>query len=83
MFTYEASKAQKASIARYVALVIVLVNAVLTMVGYPVLPEGSGEIISAALVLIVGLYVGFRNNYLTKRGKAQAAALEQNQLLKK
>jgi SPP1 family holin len=80
---YELSKVRAASIARYVALVIVLVNAVLTMLGFPVLPEGSADVISSALVLVVGLYVGFRNNYLTKHGKAQAEALAAKQLLKK
>lgn len=80
---YEASTAQKASIARYVALVLVLANAVLSMMGLPVIPTEYGPIISSALVVIVGLYVGFRNNYLTKRGKAQAAALAEKELLKK
>lgn len=83
MNTYEASKAQKASIARYVALALVLVNAALTLLGFPVLPEGSGEVISAAAVLFVGLYVGFKNNYLTKHGKAQAEVLARSKMLKK
>lgn len=80
---YEASKANKASIIRYVGLVLVIVNAVLTMFDMPVIPTEHADIISAALVTIVGLYAGFRNNYLTKRGKSQAEELARQNLLNK
>lgn len=80
---YQASKAQKESIFRYTALVLVILNAVLTMLGMPVIPTDFGPIISAGLVAVVGLWVGFKNNYLTARGKAQAATLSKEGLLKK
>lgn len=80
---YEATKAKKASIVRFTLLILVMVNAVLEMIGYPVIPLESGEIISAALVTIVGLWAGFKNNYLTKRGEAQAEILASRDLLKK
>lgn len=80
---YEASKAQKASIIRYTALILVIVNAILEMFDIPVIPIEKGEIISAALIVVVGLYAGFKNNYLTKRGKKQAEALAAKDLLKK
>lgn len=73
---YEVPEVQKTSIVRYVALVLVLLNAALTLLGFPVLPEEAADVISAALVLVVGLYVGFKNNYLTKKGRTQAAVLK-------
>lgn len=80
---YEASKAQKASIIRYTALTLVLINAVLEMFGMPIIPLEYSEVISAALVIIVGLYAGFKNNYLTKFGKTQAEVLAARDQLKK
>lgn len=80
---YEVTKAKRASIIRIVALVLVILNAVLSLLGMPVIPTEFSEIISAALIAVVGLYVGFRNNYLTKRGKEQAEVLAQKDLLKK
>lgn len=80
---FDIGNARKLSITRYVALVIVLVNAALNLLGYETIPEDAGDKISAALVIIVGLYVGFKNNYLTKRGKRQAEALAARNLLKK
>lgn len=80
---YEVSKARKASIARFVALVIVILNAVLSLLGFPVIPTEYGDAISAALVAIVGIYAGFKNNYLTKFGKKQAEELAKADALKK
>ena len=80
---HEIDQAKKASIARYIALIIVLINTCLTLLGMPILPAGAAEIVAAFTVLVVGLYVGFKNNYLTRRGKAQAEALSQKDLLKK
>lgn len=80
---YEANKAQKASIVRYTALVLVIINAVLTMLGMPIVPVEYADIISSGLIVVVGLFVGFRNNYLTARGKQQAKELANKDLLNK
>lgn len=80
---HEIDKAKQASIIRYIALIIVLINTCLTLLGMPILPPAAADIVAAFTVLVVGLYVGFRNNYLTRRGKAQAQALAQKDLLKK
>lgn len=79
---YDASKAKKASIIRYSALVLVIVNAVLEMLNMPIIPLESSEVVSASLITVVGLFVGFRNNYLTKKGERQAEELSQKNLLK-
>ena len=79
---YEASKAQKASVARYVGLTIVLINAVLEMIGMPIIPLENSEIISAAILVGMGLYAGFKNNYLTRFGKTQATILANHKQLK-
>lgn len=80
---YEADKAQRASIVRYAALILVIVNAILTMFNMPIIPAEYADIVASGLIAIVGLYVGFKNNYLTRRGKKQAEELEQVGLLKK
>jgi len=80
---YEVSKARKASIARFVALILVILNAVLSLLGFPVIPTEYGDAISAALVAIVGIYVGIKNNYITKFGKKQAEELAKANALKK
>lgn len=79
----DVDQARKASIIRYVGLIIVLLNTVLTLMGMPILPIESAEVVSAFAVLVVGLYVGFKNNYLTRKGRQQAVVLEQKDLLKK
>lgn len=80
---YEASEAQKASIIRYTALVLVIINAILEMVGFSIIPIAYSEIIASGLIAVVGLWAGFKNNYLTRRGKAQAAELSEGRLLHK
>ena len=80
---YEVSKARKASIARFVALIIVILNAVLTLLGFSVIPTEYGDAISAALVAIVGIWAGFKNNYLTKFGEKQAKELAKANALKR
>lgn len=80
---YKVDKALKMSIARFSFLILVIINAVLEMFNMPIIPIEYSEIISAGLVALVGIWVGFRNNYLTKRGKAQAEVLASRDLLEK
>lgn len=80
---YQASKAKRDSIIRYTGLTLVILNAILTMFDMPIIPEEAADTISAGLLVVVGLYVGFKNNYLTKRGKKQAEVLAARDLLNK
>jgi len=66
----------KASITRVVALVIVLVNAVLNLAGFETIPTEFGDDLSAVLLVVVSLWTAWKNQYLSKKGKAQKEALE-------
>jgi SPP1 family holin len=70
----------KASITRVVALVIVLVNAVLNIAGFKTIPTEFGDDLSAVLLMAVSLWTAWKNNYLSRKGRAQKEALEQRGL---
>jgi SPP1 family holin len=70
----------KASLTRMIVLVITLINAVLNIMGYATIPVEFGEELSAVILVMVGLYVSWKNNYLSQKGKAQKEVLEQNGL---
>jgi SPP1 family holin len=70
----------KGSITRVVALVIVLINAVLNIAGFQTIPTEFGDDLSAVLLTVVSLWTAWRNNYIGRRGRAQAEALEQKGL---
>jgi SPP1 family holin len=70
----------KASIARVVTLVIVLVNAVLNIAGFETIPTEFGDDLSAVLLMVVSLWTAWKNNYLSRKGRAQKEALEQKGL---
>jgi SPP1 family holin len=71
----------KASIARFLFLIVAVVNAVLNMVGYETIPE---ELTNDLVAVVSGayiLYAAWRNNYLSKKGTAQKAVLKDKGLL--
>jgi SPP1 family holin len=70
----------KASLTRMIAMLIALLNAVLNILGYETIPVEFGEELSAVILVLVGLYAGWKNNYLSKKGKAQKEALEEKGL---
>lgn len=70
----------KASVARFLTLVVAVINAVLNMLGYQTIPA---ELVNDILAVISGayiLYAGWKNNYLTQKGRAQKEVLEQRGL---
>jgi SPP1 family holin len=73
----------KASVGRIVALVIVLMNAVLNLLGYETIPVEFGEHFTAVLLIVIALWTAWKNNYLSKRGQAQKKALNDKGLYKK
>ncbi len=70
----------KASISRYILLVIAVINSVLNLVGYQTIDEGLANNIVAVVSGLFILYCGWKNNYLTSKGKAQKELLQQNDL---
>jgi SPP1 family holin len=73
----------KASLGRIIALIIVLVNAVLNLLGYKTIPDEFGEYITSLLLIIVSLWTAWKNNYLSKKGGLQKKALQAQGLIKK
>jgi SPP1 family holin len=73
----------KASVTRVVALVIVLINAVLNLLGYQTIPIEFGEHITAVLLIVIALWTAWKNNYLSKNGGLQKKALQAQGLYKK
>ncbi|WJQ12740.1 phage holin [Geobacillus stearothermophilus] len=70
----------KASIARFVLLVIVVINAVLNMMGYQTIPDDLANDIAAVVSGGYALYMGWKNNYLSKKGRKQKEVLEKHGL---
>lgn len=70
----------KASIARFTLLVITVVNAVLNMLGYQTIPDDLVNDIVAVVSGIYALYMGWKNNYLSKKGRKQKEVLEKHGL---
>jgi SPP1 family holin len=67
----------KASISRFAFLIVAVVNAVLNLIGYQTIPD---EFVNDLVAVISGayfIYVAWKNNYLSKKGKSQKEKLEE------
>lgn len=66
----------KASVSRFAFLIVAVVNAVLNLLGFQTIPD---EFVNDVVAVISGayfIYVAWKNNYLSKKGKAQKETLE-------
>jgi SPP1 family holin len=70
----------KGSVARYVLLIVAVVNAVLNLVGYQTISDELTNDLVAVVSGAIMLYAGWRNNYISKKGKIQKEVLEQRGL---
>ncbi|MGG3920677.1 phage holin [Geobacillus thermodenitrificans] len=70
----------KASITRYTVLVIAVINAVLNLLGYQTISDELTNDLVAVISGAVMLYVGWKNNYLSKKGRKQKEVLEREGL---
>ena len=70
----------KASITRFALLVVAVINAVLNMLGYQTIPDDLVNDIVAVASGIYTLYMGWKNNYLSKKGRKQKEVLEKHGL---
>jgi SPP1 family holin len=70
----------KASVTRFILLVIAVINAVLNLVGFETIPDELANNIVAVVSGFIMLYTGWKNNYLSKKGRAQKEVLERNGL---
>jgi SPP1 family holin len=70
----------KASISRFVFLIVAVINAVLNLIGYQTIPD---EFVNDLVSVISGayfIYAGWKNNYLSKKGRKQKEVLEKHGL---
>ncbi|UYL93757.1 holin [Parageobacillus phage vB_PtoS_NIIg3.2] len=70
----------RASVSRFVFLVIAVINAVLNLIGYQTIPD---EFVNDLVAVISGayfIYAGWKNNYLSKKGRKQKEVLEKHGL---
>ncbi|BDG48758.1 phage holin [Parageobacillus sp. KH3-4] len=70
----------KASITRFSLLIVAVINAVLNMLGYQTIPDDLVNDIVAVVSGIYALYMGWKNNYLSKKGRKQKEVLEKHGL---
>lgn len=72
----------KASIVRVIVLIATMVNAALTLMGVPPIPIGESEatVISVILMGAVASWTAWKNNYLSKKGRAQRDELKKKDL---
>lgn len=70
----------KGSITRYTLLVVAVVNAVLNLLGYQTIPDETTNDLIAITSGVVMLWAGWKNNYLSKKGRAQKEAIKINGL---
>ncbi len=69
-----------ASVRRFALLILAVINAVLNMLGYQVIPE---EFVNDLIAVASGayfIYAGWKNNYLSRKGIKQKEVLEANKL---
>lgn len=65
----------KMSIARFLVLIIAVINAVLNLIGFQTISDDLTNDLVAITSGFVMLYVGWRNNYLSKKGLKQKEIL--------
>ncbi|MFC0298539.1 MULTISPECIES: phage holin [Geobacillus] len=70
----------KASVSRFALLIVAVINAVLNMLGYQTIPDDLVNDIVAVVSGIYALYMGWKNNYLSKKGRKQKEVLEKHGL---
>ncbi|HSH52945.1 MAG TPA: phage holin [Bacteroidales bacterium] len=68
------------SYGRFILLIIAVLNSVLNLLGYETISDELANDIVAVVSGFVILYVGWKNNYLSKKGKAQKEVLEREGL---
>lgn len=69
-----------ASRTRFVVLIAAVVNAVLNLLGYNTIPEEFVNDLIAVLSGAFMIYMGWKNNYLSQKGKRQHDVLERHDL---
>ncbi|MBL5768225.1 phage holin [Bacillus sporothermodurans] len=72
----------KASVSRFTILIVAVINAMLNLIGYQTI---SDEYVNDIVAVISGAYfiwVAWKNNYISKKGKKQKEVLKKEGLTK-
>lgn len=72
----------KASLTRFILLIVAVLNAVLNLLGYQTISDELANDIVAVVSGIYFLYVAWKNNYLSKKGIKQKEVLKREGLTK-
>lgn len=72
----------KQSIARFVILIVAVVNAVLNLVGFQTISDDLTNDLIAVISGAYMIYAAWKNNYLSKKGLKQKEALQKVGLTK-
>lgn len=72
----------KASVSRFVLLIIAVINAVLNLVGYQTISDEMANDIVAIISGLIMLWAAWKNNYLSKKGLKQKEVLKKEGLTK-
>jgi SPP1 family holin len=70
----------KASVARYLVLVVTVVNTLLNLFGYQTISDDLTNDLVAVVSAAYFLFMAWKNNYLSKKGKAQKEVLDKHGL---
>lgn len=73
-------KMDKASIARFLVLIVAVINSVLNLLGYQTISDELTNDLVAVVSGAVMIWAGWKNNYLSKKGQAQKQALKEKDL---
>ncbi|RWR06761.1 phage holin [Siminovitchia fortis] len=66
----------RSSVARFVVLVVAVINAVLNLVGYQTIPD---DFVNDLVAVVSGawfIWAAWKNNYLSKKGQKQKEQLK-------
>ncbi|MGE8207695.1 phage holin [Heyndrickxia sp. NPDC080065] len=72
----------KASVSRFAFLIVAVINAVLNLIGFQTI---SDEYVNDLVAVVSGayfIYVAWKNNYLSQKGKKQKEVLKKEGLAK-
>lgn len=66
----------KMSIARFIVLIVAVINAVLNLLGYQTISDDLTNDLIAVVSGAVMIWVAWKNNYISRKGKKQKEQLE-------
>ncbi|GAE24355.1 hypothetical protein JCM9140_272 [Halalkalibacter wakoensis JCM 9140] len=70
----------KASVSRFVILIVAVINTVLNVLGYQTISEQFVNDVVAVISGAYFLWAGWKNNYLSKKGLQQKEVLKKHKL---